>query len=235
MLNLNIQKQLIIMPHAVTHVLLAIIIADIIRDYIVRDNKKFPLHYILIAGIAGLIPDIDVIAYWFLNLSFGTPLEAIHRVYTHTFIIPVIILIAGIAGLLPDIDVIAYWFLHLAFGTPLEAIHRVYTHTFIIPIIILAAGLIIWKSKKLNINLGSRMRLGPIIILIAFGYFIHIVLHFLIIGVVYPFYPLSSISIGLNMVSYSGVGGSLLAGLDAILLVLWLVHEEMRHKISDYI
>lgn len=178
------------MPHAVTHVLIAIIIADIIRDYLVKDNKKFPLHYILIAGIAGLLPDIDVIAYWFLNLSFGTPFEAIHRVYTHTLIIP---------------------------------------------IIILAAGLIIWKSKRLNINLGSRMSLGPVVLVIAFGYFIHIILDFLIIGAVYPLYPLSSLSAGLNLVSYSGIGGGFMAGLDAILLVLWLVHEEIRHKISDYI
>ncbi len=178
------------MPNAVTHILLAMIMADVIRDYLVKDNRKFPLHYVLIAGIAGLIPDIDVVAYWFL---------------------------------------------YLAFGTPLDAVHRVYTHSFIIPAIILAAGLIIWKSRKLNINLGSRMRLGPVIIIISFGYFIHILLDFLIIGLVYPLYPLSPISAGLNIVSYSGVGGSFLAGLDAILLVVWLVHEEIRHKISDYI
>ncbi len=178
------------MPQAVTHILIAIIIADVIRDYLVKDNKKFPLHYVLIAGIAGLLPDIDVIAYWFL---------------------------------------------HLAFGTPIEAVHRLYTHTLIIPIIILAAGLIIWKSKKLNIGLGSRMRLGPVIILIAFGYFIHVMLDFLITGVVYPFYPIISLSVGLNLVSYSGIEGSFLAGLDAILLIVWLIHEEMKHKISDYI
>ncbi|MCK4715045.1 MAG: hypothetical protein KAT35_05680, partial [Candidatus Aenigmarchaeota archaeon] len=69
----------------------------------------------------------------------------------------------------------------------------------------------------------------------ALGYFIHVMLDFLIVGVVYPFYPLSTLSIGLNLVSYSGVGGSFLAGLDAILLVLWLIHEEMKHKISVYI
>ena len=49
------------MPYAVTHVLVAIILAEIIRDYIVKDKKKFPLHYILIAGIAGLLPDVDVV------------------------------------------------------------------------------------------------------------------------------------------------------------------------------
>lgn len=178
------------MPHAVTHILAAIIIADIIRDYIVKDKRKFPLHYVLIAGIAGLLPDIDVIAYWLL---------------------------------------------HLAFGTPLEAVHRVYTHTFIIPLIILALGIIIWKGGRLNIGLGSRMRLGHVVIIIALGYFTHVLLDLLIIGTVYPLYPLSPISAGLNIVSYSGVGGSFLAGLDAILIVIWLVHEEIRHKISDYI
>ena len=53
------------MPYAVTHVIFALVIADVIRDYVVRDKKKFPLHYVLIAGIAGLLPDIDILFDWF--------------------------------------------------------------------------------------------------------------------------------------------------------------------------
>lgn len=176
------------MPHAVTHILVAIIIADLFRDYVLKDTRRFPLHYVLIAGIAGLLPDIDVIAYWFLNLSYGAAMESVHRVFTHSFFIPIIILIIG---------------------------------------------LIVWKTR-LNISLGKKTKLGHVIILIAFGYFIHVALDFLIVGMVYPFWPLSTMAVGLNIISYAGLGGSVLAGIDAILLVLWLIHEEMKHKISDY-
>tara|TARA_Y100000034_G_scaffold125404_1_gene174896 strand:- start:851 stop:994 length:144 start_codon:yes stop_codon:yes gene_type:complete len=47
------------MPYAVTHVLVAIIVAELLRDY----WKKFNLHYVLIAGIGGLLPDIDIIVF----------------------------------------------------------------------------------------------------------------------------------------------------------------------------
>ncbi len=38
------------MPYAVTHVILTIVLLDIIRDYIVKDRKKIPLHCIFIGG-----------------------------------------------------------------------------------------------------------------------------------------------------------------------------------------
>ncbi len=53
------------MPQAVTHVLIALIIGSFVRDFYIKkkDKKKFPLHYILILGVAGLLPDIDVAVY----------------------------------------------------------------------------------------------------------------------------------------------------------------------------
>ena len=56
------------MPYAVAHVILTIVIADIYRDYFAK--KRFPMIYVLIVGIAGLIPDLDIPASWLLNLIF---------------------------------------------------------------------------------------------------------------------------------------------------------------------
>lgn len=56
------------MPLAVTHVLLTIILVDLFRDYIMKNHKKYlTLHTIMIAGIAGLLPDIDIPLFWLLN------------------------------------------------------------------------------------------------------------------------------------------------------------------------
>ena len=84
------------MPHAVTHVLIAIIIGSLIRDYIVKDKKKFPLHYVLILGIAGLVPDIDVAVYYVLSF-FGFTMSQIHRTFSHNLFIPLLfVLLAGL-------------------------------------------------------------------------------------------------------------------------------------------
>ena len=80
------------MPQAVTHVLIALIIASLIRDFFVKDKKKFPLHYILIVGLAGLLPDIDIAAYWGLHW-FGFALNEVHRTFTHSLFFPLATLI----------------------------------------------------------------------------------------------------------------------------------------------
>ena len=56
------------MPYAVAHVILTIVIADIYRDYFAK--KRFPMVYVLIAGIAGLIPDADILVSWIFNFVF---------------------------------------------------------------------------------------------------------------------------------------------------------------------
>ncbi len=71
------------MPYAVTHVILTIVIADLYRDYAAK--KKFPMIYVLIAGIAGLLPDLDIPALWAFNFVFGTNYN-FHRIYTHSLV-----------------------------------------------------------------------------------------------------------------------------------------------------
>ena len=81
------------MPYAVTHMLVALIVASIIRQFYIKryGNAKFPLHYVLLAGLGGIIPDLDLMAYWVLYF-FGYSIEEIHRTFSHTIFIPLIFL-----------------------------------------------------------------------------------------------------------------------------------------------
>ena len=55
------------MPFAVTHVISSIILVDLYRDYVAKHKKYFTLHTVFIAGLAGLLPDIDLPLNWLLN------------------------------------------------------------------------------------------------------------------------------------------------------------------------
>ena len=79
------------MPLAVTHILTPLILSDIYRDYIAK--KKFNLRYILVAGLAGLLPDIDIAIAWVLRLVSNINISEIHRTFTHTLWFPLIFLI----------------------------------------------------------------------------------------------------------------------------------------------
>jgi len=83
------------MPYAVTHILVAIILIELFREYFVKDNKKFPRYYILIAAIAGIIPDFDIAAFYILYF-FGFTFEQIHRTFLHTLFVPFSLLLIGI-------------------------------------------------------------------------------------------------------------------------------------------
>ena len=78
------------MPQAVTHVLVPIILLSIFRHiYTKKTGKKFPMQYVLIGGIAGIIPDLDIPIYWVMHY-FNYNFEQIHRTISHTIFIPLI-------------------------------------------------------------------------------------------------------------------------------------------------
>lgn len=168
------------MPFAVTHVLASIILVDLYRDYFTRHKKYFTLHTVFVAGIAGLLPDIDMPLNFFLNFF------------------------------------------------NLELIHRTVTHTPLFSLIFLVPAIILWKKK--------RHREAIYFIVIAAGIAIHILLDYVVSadnGGIMLLYPFSNTQYALNLLK--GFGADFYAGLDAIILLLWLWHEEIRHKISDYI
>ncbi|MBW2974973.1 metal-dependent hydrolase [Candidatus Woesearchaeota archaeon] len=134
------------------------------------------------------------------------------------------IFIGGIAGLLPDMDIPLFWLLSI-FNSSIAWFHGEFTHIFLIPAAILAISIIAYRfNSKMGILLG----------IISFGYAFHIALDFLFYGCnISPFWPF------LNL-GFRGITGyiklrNLEMGLDAFILLGWLWHEEVKHKISDFI
>jgi len=168
------------MPFAVTHILSSIIAVDLYRDYITKHKKHFTLYTVLIAGFAGMLPDIDIPLNWLLNF-FGVNL--VHKTLTHT---------------------------------PLFAF------LFLIP------GLILWYRKNHKVAMYFFVT--------CFGILMHIFLDYIFasdagVGIML-FYPLSTATFTLNLLHNLSV--NFFAGIDAIILLLWLWHEEKKHKISDF-
>ncbi|MEK6824172.1 MAG: metal-dependent hydrolase [Nanoarchaeota archaeon] len=86
------------MPTAVFHILVPLFLVGIFRHFYLkkRKTKYFPKDYILLAGIAGIIPDLDFIFVWIGSL-FVSNSEIFHGTITHSFfVLPLIFLLAGI-------------------------------------------------------------------------------------------------------------------------------------------
>lgn len=174
------------MPLAVTHVLLTIILVDLFRDYVIKKRKKYlTLHTIMIAGVAGLLPDIDVPINWILGF-FGKSFEIMS--------------------------------------------HGGITHTALFGLIFLIPAFILWHKKKYKISVYFFV--------ITFGILFHILLDYILGGGSYEgirwLWPLSSHAFKLHLLRNFSLN-NLSAGIDAIILLGWLWHEEVKHKISDFI
>ena len=174
------------MPFAAAHVILTIVIADIYRDYI--SKKRFPMIYVFIAGIAGLLPDLDVPAGWLFNLMLKTNYN-FHRVYTHSLIYA-----------------IAFFFIAMAF---------------------LFSGKEKYKILKWNV---PKQAFFMFFLAMAFGWFMHIALDCALAADGY-LNLLPSIPLKFCPHPFSN---QVLVGFDAIILVLWLIHEQWKHEIKDY-
>ena len=136
------------------------------------------------------------------------------------------IFIAGFAGLLPDIDIPLNFILNF-FGTGI--VHGTLTHTPFFALIFLIPAIVLWNKKKHHIAMYFYV--------ISFGIFFHLILDLLFRGDgngIMFLYPLSTAAFNLNLLAkYSAP--HIVAGIDAVILLLWLWHEEMKHKISDFI
>ena len=178
------------MPHAVTHVLIVLILLELFRDYYIKNKQSFPLHYVLIGGIAGLLPDLDVALYYMLSF----------------------------------------------FGFTYFEVHRVFLHNIFLPIIFVALAIPFWKFKSKELGV-RHLKLKNIFLVIAFGSFVHLLLDVLVAGTILPLYPFSGLSVGMNIIELAPLAWreTILPSIDAVLLVLWLIHLEIRHKISSFI
>ena len=169
------------MPAAVTHVIGSIVPIDLFRKYVLK-KKQFPLYLVLIGGIAGLLPDIDVLVFWIIG-SFTS--------------------------------------------LTLQDVHRNFTHTFFIPLLFLVIALVIWKW---------RQTWAHIFFVLSAGWTLHILLDIILSFRGAPvWYPLSSIEYSLLLVPQDFLSGTFYVGLDAIVLILWLVYEYRARNIRDYL
>lgn len=164
------------MAFSVTHVLIVIVILDFFRHY-VFGKKNFPRYLLVIGGIAGLFPDIDL------------PLQWLSQLFTSNKLL---------------------W-------------HGTFTHSIFIPIILLLIGIILHYKNKI--------KLSRIFYVISTGWFIHLILDCIYGGepklFFYPFHYIPSIFFNWNIYAHADA-------IDAIILILWLLHEELHNKIKDY-
>ncbi len=178
-----LRERIYSMPFAVTHVLLTIIAVDLYRDYVTRHKRYFTLHTIFIAGVAGLLPDMDL------------PLTWIGQIFN--------------------------------FSLPEILQHGYITHTAFFGLIFLIPGIFLWMK--------GRHKQATYFFAICFGILFHNFLDYFIGGGrlegVMWFWPLSTAVYKLHLL----LVGDVLFALDAVILLAWLWHEEMKHKISDFV
>ncbi|HLC96069.1 MAG TPA: metal-dependent hydrolase [Candidatus Nanoarchaeia archaeon] len=176
------------MPLAVTHVILTVILVDLFRDYFLkkRHHKYLTLHTLLIAGIGGLLPDIDIVLRM-IGQSMG-------------FVITDLLQHGGI------------------------------THTPFFALFFLIPGLILWKQKKHKVAVYFYV--------ITFGILFHTFLDYFLgggnhQGVMWLF-PFTTYTWKLHLLNNLALD-SVPQALDALILLGWLWHEEIKHKIKDFI
>jgi len=127
------------------------------------------------------------------------------------------ILFAGIAGMLPDLDLLFSPYLH-----------RTITHSIWFPLIFLFGFL--------SAHTFHKEKLYKIFLMLFIGFSLHILMDAILLGSVAPLFPLDSIEIGFNLLApFTEFGPDLFPAIDAILLFLWLIHEEFEHNISEYL
>ena len=164
------------MAFAVMHVLGAIIILEIVRHYIIGP-KKFPKYLVVIGGIAGLLPDIDIPLGWVYFWVSGVHVDLHATSISHSLI----------------------W-------------------------------VVLFVSLGLLFRCIADKRWSYIAYVIAAGWAIHIGFDWFYGEyklIFWPFATSQSFFPTWEIWRYS-------ESIDAILLVLWLVHEEIHKRIKDY-
>ena len=182
------------MPQAVTHILLPLILMSLIKDsYDKKHKEKLSLHYILIAGLGGVLPDIDIpisVALRFLGFQ-------------------------------------DWW------------IHKTFTHSIFFPLLLLVLFIILRpvKAEARICNIGKhKLKLSTVFLMLAFGALMHLLLDTIAGDQSLLLYPFLVADFGFNLFSFIPLQPSLIAPLlDGILLVIWIIYLELKHKISDFI
>ena len=169
------------MALAVTHVLVVIVLLDLFRHY-VFGKKNFPRYLVVIGGIAGLAPDLDITLGWFLSFVTGTTVY-FHGFFTHSIFFVLLFLTIAIIRQYQDDLKWAKIFYVIAIGL-----------TFIIILDCFYGG---FTSGEIKLFF-------------------------------WPLTILPSFCPNWNIYSYA-------ESIDAIILVGWLIHEEVHNHIKRYV
>ncbi len=139
--------------------------------------------------------------------------------------------IAGFFGLLPDIDYPIRMVTNLLnLNVPWLFQHGGITHTPFFALLFLIPGFVFLKKKQHKISMYFFVA--------AFAIMLHLLLDYLIGGGRFEgimwLFPFTLQGWKIHLLSYFSMKEIPIA-LDALLLLGWLWHEEVKHKISDFI
>ena len=116
------------MPLAVTHILVPIILIDLFRDHIIGKKGVITNKHVLLAGLSGLFPDIDLpVSY----LVFGG--VSIHRLYTHNIWFPILFLAISMFFHFIDKKKTSLYFVMMAFGFTMHLVLDASLSGYIVP------------------------------------------------------------------------------------------------------
>ncbi|MBI2573603.1 metal-dependent hydrolase [Candidatus Woesearchaeota archaeon] len=134
-----------------------------------------------------------------------------------------VVLIGGLAGLAPDADIVLSWIVEGITGSQVD-FHGSFSHSFIWPLVFAVLGLVFYYLKK--------QRWMQVACVVSFGWLSHILIDIFfkpaeLKAWAWPF--------GMHVVTTGGWDLYPHApDIDAILLVLWLLHEQFKHKIREW-
>lgn len=156
------------------------------------------------------------------------------------------VFLVGLAGLSPDIDILFFRIAEFL-GTPVQPSgigHRIIFHNIWIPIGFLGFFILFYyalpKFWSLRKNKAKKFRsFGKVFLVLFIGFSIHLLLDAVLTGHVMPLYPLNTYIVNWDLVGKTACATgipqlTILVSMDALLLILWLWHEEMEKHILDY-
>ncbi len=164
------------MALAVTHIIGTIFILDMFRHY-VFGKKSFPRRLVIIGGLAGLAPDVDVVLGWIVGYVKETTVS-LHGLFTHSLIWVAFFLAVG--------------------------------------------GILYFYNKK---------QWATVAYVIAAGWFLHILLDCAFNGYSTFLWPFP---IDTKLFCPGTLANIYRTSIDALILIAWLIHEEVHNYIKDY-